>query len=127
VVDLDYFKPYNDHYGHATGDRCLRRVAAQPSENIRDVDLAARYGGEEFAIVMPNTDLTTARQLAERLHTAILDLAEPHALDAEHIVTVSIGVAAMIPPDHSNAEHLLEGADVQLHRAKRSGRNRGKA
>jgi diguanylate cyclase (GGDEF)-like protein len=127
MIDVDYFKLYNDHYGHAAGDRCLQRVAARLSQNIRDVDLAARYGGEEFAIVMPNTDITAARQMAERLHTAVLDLAEPHALDVEHIVTVSIGVAAMIPPDHSNAEHLLEAADVQLYRAKRAGRNRVKA
>jgi diguanylate cyclase (GGDEF)-like protein len=127
MIDVDYFKLYNDHYGHAAGDRCLQRVAVRLSQNIRDIDLAARYGGEEFAIVMPDIDITAARQLAERLHTAIVDLAEPHALDAEHIVTVSIGVAAMIPPDHSNAEHLLEAADVQLYRAKRSGRNCVKA
>ena len=84
---------------------------------------AARYGGEEFAIVMPNTDITAARHVAQRLHAAILDLAEPHALDAAHIVTASVGVAAMIPTDRGHSERLVEAADVELYRAKRSGRN----
>jgi diguanylate cyclase (GGDEF)-like protein len=123
MVDIDHFKLYNDHYGHASGDRCLQRVAASLRQNIRDGDLVARYGGEEFAIVMPATDLATAEQLAEQLHASIVDLAEPHALGAARIVTVSIGVAAMVPPENAETEYLIEAADVQLYRAKRSGRN----
>jgi diguanylate cyclase (GGDEF)-like protein len=115
MVDIDHFKLYNDHYGHAAGDRCLRRIATRLRQNVRDVDVAARYGGEEFAIVMPNTDITAARHVAERLHTAILDLAEPHELDAAHIVTVSIGVAAMVPSDRGHSQRLVEAADVELY------------
>ena len=123
MIDIDHFKRYNDHYGHAAGDRCLRRVAATLSQNIRTVDLAARYGGEEFAIVMPGTGMVGARQLAERLHTAIGDLAEPHALGIERCVTVSVGVTAMIPTDHGDAEQLVETADALLYEAKRNGRD----
>jgi len=127
MVDIDHFKLYNDHYGHPAGDRCLRRVAAQLRQNVRDIDLAARYGGEEFAVVMPNTGINGVRQVAERLHAAVLDLAEPHALTAERIVTVSIGGAAMVPPDNSTAEQLVETADLELYQAKHGGRNRVRA
>lgn len=127
MVDVDHFKLYNDRYGHPAGDDCLQRVATVLKQNIRDIDLAARYGGEEFAIVMPGTDITGARQLAERVRAAVMALAEPHLLAAEGIVTVSIGVAAMAPPLHIPLEHLIELADVELYRAKRSGRNRVEA
>lgn len=124
MVDVDHFKVYNDHYGHAAGDRCLQRVAAELSRNVRDTDLAARYGGEEFAIVMPNTDVNTALQVAERLRAAIVTLAEPHSLVPDQIVTVSVGVAATVPTPDGLVENLMEQADVELYRAKRAGRNR---
>lgn len=127
MVDIDHFKLYNDHYGHPAGDECLQRIATELKRNIRDIDLAARYGGEEFAIVMPGADIAAACQIAERLWAAIVALAEPHTLVPDRIVTVSIGVAAMVPGQHVVAEHLVELADVELYRAKRSGRNRVRA
>ena len=82
MVDVDHFKRYNDHYGHPAGDECLRRVATELSRNVRETDLVARYGGEEFAIVMPDTDIGAAQQLARRLLAAVESLAEPHPLAA---------------------------------------------
>jgi diguanylate cyclase (GGDEF)-like protein len=124
MIDIDHFKLYNDHYGHPAGDDCLQRIAAELKRNIRDVDLVARYGGEEFAIVIPGMDIAAARELGERLRATVVALAEPHTLVPDRIVTVSIGVAAMVPPEASDAEHLVELADVELYRAKHSGRNR---
>jgi diguanylate cyclase (GGDEF)-like protein len=126
MVDIDHFKLYNDHYGHVAGDKCLHRVATQVRTHIREIDLAARYGGEEFAIVMPNTDTATALELAHHLHHAITAINEPHAVTAEHTLTVSIGVAAVTPTPDSRAETIIELADVELYRAKRAGRNRVK-
>jgi diguanylate cyclase (GGDEF)-like protein len=123
MVDIDHFKLYNDHYGHAAGDRCLQRVATELSENLRDSDVIARYGGEEFALVMPDTDITAATRCAEQLRQAVVKLAAPHIGAKEQIVTVSIGVAATIPSPDSGPDRLVDIADVELYRAKRSGRN----
>ncbi|MBL7498795.1 diguanylate cyclase [Frankia sp. CNm7] len=127
MVDVDYFKLYNDHFGHTTGDRCLRRVAACLARNTRDTDLAARYGGEEFAVVMPGADLAVATRLARHLCTAVTDLAEPHPLAADGIVTVSVGVTAITPAPGDDKTALVEVADAALYRAKHSGRNRVEA
>ena len=75
MIDIDRFKSYNDHYGHAAGDRCLQRVATHLSEHVRDADLVVRYGGEEFAVVMPDANLGTAVRIAERLRTGVAALA----------------------------------------------------
>lgn len=124
MVDIDHFKRYNDEFGHVAGDRCLQRVAALLDLHARTDDLAARYGGEEFAIVMPDTDLDTARGAAERLRAAVEALGEPHPLVGERVVTVSIGVAALTPPPSSSVRHLTELADSELYLAKQAGRNR---
>jgi diguanylate cyclase (GGDEF)-like protein len=120
MIDIDYFKQYNDHYGHAAGDRCLQRVAARVREQVRGTDLVARYGGEEFAVVMPGMNLERAVAAAERLRKAVMTLPES---DGRQLVTVSIGVAATIPPQRGTWNQLVESADGELYRAKRGGRN----
>ena len=124
MVDIDHFKLYNDHYGHSAGDRCLQRIALQLKRHVRETDLVARYGGEEFAIVMPDTPIATALGVAERLGTAVAALAETHALTPDQTVTISVGVAAMIPTRHNVPLDLIDAADVELYEAKRNGRNR---
>jgi len=128
LLDIDFFKPYNDNYGHMAGDECLRRVGeALKRFSRRASDLVARYGGEEFAIILGNTDEQTACARAEGIRAAIQALNIPH----EHAtptgcVTISVGVATRRPdaqldtPPHD----LIEAADQALYKAKRSGRNR---
>ncbi|MBV1854733.1 diguanylate cyclase domain-containing protein [Catellatospora tritici] len=123
MVDIDHFKPYNDHYGHPAGDDCLQRVAGALTRNLRQIDLVARYGGEEFAVLMPGIGVERARQVGERLRGAVAALDEPHAVTSDGIVTVSVGVASMTPGPGRDAEGLVRLADVELYRAKRSGRN----
>ncbi|CAI7980994.1 hypothetical protein FRAHR75_950005 [Frankia sp. Hr75.2] len=124
MIDIDHFKLYNDRFGHAAGDRCLQRVAACLAAGTRDTDLAARYGGEEFAVVMPSTVLDAATRLAGRLRFAIAELAEPHPLGLDHIVTVSIGITAIIPTPADDLAALVELADAALYQARGGGRNR---
>ena len=126
LMDVDYFKRYNDRYGHQAGDDCLRRVAsAIQSGLMRPCDLAARYGGEEFACILPGTDLPGALAVAERLGQLVRDLRIEHALsDVNDLVTVSIGVAVSTAGYHGEAASLVALADSELYRAKREGRNR---
>ncbi|MBF0341129.1 MAG: diguanylate cyclase [Magnetococcales bacterium] len=126
LMDIDFFKLYNDHYGHAQGDACLRLVAEAISRSMpRTVDLAARYGGEEFACVLPATHEAGATAVAERILQAVRGLQIPHAHSkvADH-VTVSIGVASMVPTLQRQPLDLITRADQALYKAKRSGRNR---
>lgn len=126
LMDVDFFKRYNDNYGHQQGDECLRQVATTMATSIfRPADMAARYGGEEFVIIMPNTHGTGALAVAERVCERIRALAIPHAHSdvAEH-VTASIGVATVIPQADHPATRLVSAADVALYSAKNSGRNR---
>lgn len=126
LADVDHFKAYNDHYGHQQGDACLRSVADAIGASIfRPSDMASRYGGEEFAIVMPNTDLAGAHAVAERIRKTVGDRSLPHekSATASHI-TLSLGVAAMIPSARTSTEMLIAAADTALYRAKNEGRNR---
>ncbi|MEN3359041.1 MAG: hypothetical protein V7637_3023 [Mycobacteriales bacterium] len=124
MIDIDHFKLYNDHYGHAGGDECLRRVAGVLTEHIRDTtDLVARYGGEEFAVVLPGADSAAAYQVAERIRAAVAALNEPHEMTQPGFVTVSIGVAAEIATADRTGQALIEAADAKLYEAKRNGRN----
>ena len=124
MVDIDHFKLYNDRYGHVAGDACLKRVAAALGEGVRrEVDLVARYGGEEFAIVLPGADATVARAIAQGSCAMIEALGIPHEGAPRGIVTVSVGVAAMLARERTNAELLIEAADAALYQAKRQGRN----
>lgn len=124
MIDIDHFKRYNDRYGHPAGDECLRRVASALSAQTRRNDLIVRYGGEEFAVVMPDTDSHGARRLAERAVAAIAALQIPHEVADLGIVTVSIGIADVMPAQTGSAYHLVERADALLYQAKRNGRNR---
>ncbi|MBN2885366.1 MAG: diguanylate cyclase, partial [Chromatiaceae bacterium] len=125
LLDVDYFKRYNDHYGHQEGDACLRAVAeALASFPVRGHDLVARYGGEEFVCLLPGCDPEGGHAMAEQVRAAIEAFGMAHADSpvADH-VTVSIGVAALRPEEGSAPERLLESADGALYAAKHAGRN----
>ena len=126
MIDIDYFKLYNDHYGHQAGDHCLREVAHILSEAVRRPDeLLARYGGEEFAVLMAGSDLPSAMKLAVRCIEQVRAAALPHASSkvARH-VTLSIGVHSMVPPLNTPADQLVKAADEALYYAKANGRDR---
>lgn len=124
-ADIDYFKGYNDTYGHATGDDCLRLVATQLHDALkRPTDVAARYGGEEFVALLPETDLEGGRLVAEAMRSGVEELAVEHKASPGKRVTISMGVAAMVPTGDARPQSLLEAADKALYVAKEGGRNR---
>jgi diguanylate cyclase (GGDEF)-like protein len=126
MIDVDKFKQYNDHYGHLRGDECLIKVARILSVcTQRTSDLIARYGGEEFVALLPDSDLEGALTVAEDCLEALADAEIAHAnSDVAPYVTVSIGVAAMLPIHEKSSTMLIEQADVALYQAKQGGRNR---
>lgn len=125
MIDVDFFKQYNDHYGHQKGDESLLAVARILSQHIlRAGDVIARYGGEEFAFIGPATSIDDALHVMERIRAALENLALPHALSPFGCVTVSIGVAALIPDEGYTPKALIRSADEALYRAKADGRNR---
>ena len=125
MIDVDYFKAYNDSFGHLAGDEALRQVAeAIRGSCSRPTDLPARYGGEEFALVLPNTSPGGARLVAEKLRQTVLALGIPHtAPAADARLTVSIGLATQTPAVGSHCRLLISAADKGLYQAKNSGRN----
>lgn len=127
MIDIDFFKQYNDHYGHGGGDICLQKVAAAMAQVIqRPSDLLARLGGEEFVVILAQTDASGAALIAQRLCTAVEQQGLTHANSGvAPVVTVSVGCATKLPGNAvSDAGALLASADAQLYRAKTSGRNR---
>jgi diguanylate cyclase (GGDEF)-like protein len=126
LFDIDHFKKFNDTQGHQAGDECLRVVASALRPCTRgDFDTAARYGGEEFAIILPDATLAAGRSVAERVRLAVLACAVPHpAAGPPGIVTVSLGVACVVPTATGRSAALIEAADQLLYAAKRGGRNR---
>ena len=125
LIDVDYFKRFNDHYGHTVGDACLRQIAKCIGASIRrPCDLAARYGGEEFVVMVPETPNSGLRTLLEKIQESVCRLAIPHEKSeiAEH-VTISIGGATMIPTPAISPTSLIEAADENLYEAKSLGRN----
>jgi len=127
LCDVDKFKQFNDGYGHQVGDECLKAVARTLSSVLRrPADLVARYGGEEFAVILPDTDITGALQVAEGMRSAVEGLRITHRYARGNgVVTVSIGVASVIPGRNEGlSADLLKAADDALYQAKESGRNR---
>ncbi len=124
--DIDYFKHYNDFYGHQKGDSCLERVARILKSAVRRPgDQAARYGGEEFTVIFSDTETQAAADLAEILRRSIQGLAIPHkASKIDTVVTASFGIAGIIPSRETRMEELIALADARLYSAKRTGRNR---
>ena len=127
LCDIDFFKRYNDHYGHQLGDDCLKAVAACIKGCMhRPADLVARYGGEEFGVLLPNTSFEGAYHMAEKIRETVFDMNREHA-DSEvgNSVTLSLGVATVIPSEENDsAEKLLKSADKALYASKAAGRNR---
>ena len=124
--DIDYFKNYNDTYGHLEGDECLRKVATVLKENLkRPGDMVARYGGEEFVILLPDTDAKNATTVAEILRSSVENLGIEH-IDSyiSDVVTISLGVASILPTEDVSLSSLISNADQALYRAKKAGRNR---
>ncbi|WP_020167353.1 MULTISPECIES: GGDEF domain-containing protein [Methylotenera] len=126
MLDIDYFKQYNDHYGHIQGDDCLKRVAqVLNSAATRSRDFCARFGGEEFVIVLPETDEIAAKKVAERCHQLIFKEQILHAKsEISQILTISIGVGTLIPESEESALAFIHEVDRRLYQAKQSGRNR---
>ena len=124
MVDIDFFKQFNDLFGHHAGDAALRTIAETLKGCLqRSQDLAARFGGEEFAILLPHSNLQHASELAEKMRVAVVGLRIPHHGSVHGIVTVSVGCAAARPLRNESSTHLLQAADEALYVAKQVGRN----
>ncbi len=124
MLDVDYFKNYNDNYGHRAGDACLAKVACVVKRSIRTpADLVARYGGEEFVVVLPSSSLNEAALVAKRIQTNLRETALPHVASAvSETVTVSMGITLSTAGD--TVTGIIARADEALYRAKQQGRNR---
>lgn len=125
MIDVDWFKTFNDFYGHPAGDECLKRIGAAIRRIVsRPGEIAARYGGEEFAALLPDTDEQAAAATAEEIRQAVFELAIEHRISPNGVATISIGAAATTAGAAFEPEQLLNNADRALYRAKESGRNR---
>ncbi|WP_013321736.1 GGDEF domain-containing response regulator [Gloeothece verrucosa] len=124
-IDIDYFKLYNDTYGHQAGDHCLQQVAQTIQNTLqRPADFAARYGGEEFAVILPNTHLAGAKKVAEKIRFNIENLHIPHQKSSvSQWVSASLGVVCLIPDAQETPKQLIKKADQALYQAKLQGRN----
>ncbi|HWR28188.1 MAG TPA: diguanylate cyclase, partial [Negativicutes bacterium] len=125
MADIDFFKLYNDTYGHQSGDDCLRDLASVLDKSIKRVtDLAARYGGEEFTVILPDTDLAGALIVAEKIRKRVEDMQIANIEAPGRWVTISLGVASMVPSTGESSSSLIALADKAMYQAKKSGRNR---
>ncbi|WP_413161227.1 diguanylate cyclase domain-containing protein [Capilliphycus salinus ALCB114379] len=125
LCDVDYFKPYNDYYGHQTGDECLIQVAQAIRQAVNARDLVARYGGEEFVVILTNTDVDGAVQVAELIRDQIRQLKIPHVKsDISQYITLSLGISSVIPCSRITLDSLIHAADSALYQAKKQGRDR---
>jgi diguanylate cyclase (GGDEF)-like protein len=126
LFDIDFFKTYNDTYGHQAGDDCLQQIARAAVQAVKhSANLVARYGGEEFAVVLPNTELPEAFQVAENIRSAVKALAISHANSSvSQFVTLTLGIATSLLGEYSSPVELIAAADQDLYRAKAAGRDR---
>ncbi len=126
LCDVDYFKPYNDYYGHLQGDECLKQVAQAMSRVVqRPTDLVARYGGEEFVVILPNTNLDGALQVGKFIQDEIRQLQIPHLKsEVSQFITFSLGISTIIPSHLMDSSILVNRADQALYQAKQQGRDR---
>ena len=126
MLDVDVFKHFNDHYGHLAGDKCLQALALTLAQTggRREGDLVARFGGEEFVVLLPASDTQAAMDVAHQIQHAIQAMALPHEGAPFGIVTVSFGVATVVPQRDQAPEELVRRADRAMYRAKQGGRNR---
>jgi diguanylate cyclase (GGDEF)-like protein/PAS domain S-box-containing protein len=126
MLDIDYFKEYNDHYGHIAGDECLKKVAGLLSRTAsRSRDFCARFGGEEFVIVLPETDSKAAEIVAEKCRCLVLQEMIPHHRSkADPYLTVSLGVGTIVPAAVDDPKVFIDAVDKMLYLAKQRGRNR---
>ncbi|HEV2605886.1 MAG TPA: diguanylate cyclase [Microvirga sp.] len=124
TLDVDFFKQFNDHFGHAAGDECLRQVASVLRLNRRSSDVVARVGGEEFTLLLPETDAKGARFVAEAIRSALEAAGMAHPKSTYGVVTASIGLAAFDPQHPQDVRDLLRASDEALYAAKRTGRNK---
>lgn len=124
MLDVDYFKKFNDRYGHQAGDECLRAVAKEIAGSVpRASDLAARYGGEEFVLILGETDEVGARSVANRIRLLVEGLRVVNEDSPHHYVTLSCGISTVLPSDNRPVETLVNSADNALYLAKKQGRN----
>ena len=125
MLDIDYFKCYNDTYGHVVGDHCLAQVARAVKDCChRKADLAVRYGGEEFAVLLPDTDIHGAMTIAEQIRRSVMDKNISHTGSPTGYVTVSLGCYSFVPTGRDSMEVFIQRADAALYQAKHAGRNR---
>lgn len=125
MLDIDYFKKYNDTNGHIMGDRCLKLVAESLQNSVqRPADIVARFGGEEFVVLLPNTPPENAVIVAEKIRQGVAQLDIPYSPDEEDTLTISIGIASTLSDDKFDAKQLMSRADQALYQAKANGRNR---
>lgn len=125
MLDIDEFKSYNDNYGHLMGDQVIKDVAETIRKSIfRSEDIVGRYGGDEFLILMPNVDISGAEVVGKRILECIMALNIEHAFDSgRRCITLSVGIASMIPTRELNPQDLIDLADQKMYEAKKSGRN----
>jgi len=128
MIDIDYFKQFNDRYGHQQGDACLKAVAEVLRRGLtRSHDLVARYGGEEFVCLLPESDAAGAAYKAETLCRSVQALGLEHQGSPHAVVTISAGVACVVPDADGSPQQLVRAADAQLYLSKQRGRNRASA